>query len=258
MAIKHEPFPWYRYSKKVQRKIDTPRSFGTFDSRESEARAVRLAVGSEGTPDEGNAIRFYWLVDRDDGTIIDAKYQLYGQSALIAAAEAACELTVGKNYDQARRISADLIDKQLRDRSERPAFPMETYPHLNLVVDAIETIATTCSDIPLPTSYASPPTPLEEGEEREYPGWEKLTTQQQVAVIEEVLDHEVRPYIALDAGGVEVLNLVAGKEVLIAYQGTCTSCYSAVGTTLSYIQQTLRRRIHPDLVVTPDIDFDVS
>ena len=66
----------------------------------------------------------------------------------------------------------------------------------------------------------------------------------------------MRPYIALDAGGVEVLNLVDDHQVLIAYQGSCTSCYSAVGTTLSYIQQVLRNKVHPSLVVVPDIDFD--
>ena len=64
----------------------------------------------------------------------------------------------------------------------------------------------------------------------------------------------MRPYIALDAGGVEVINLLEDKEVIIAYQGSCTSCYSAIGTTLSYIQQVLRAKVHPSLVVVPDID----
>ena len=70
----------------------------------------------------------YWLVDPDDGIIVDARFQAYGQSALIGAAEIACELSVGKNYDQARRIGAELIDKQVRDRPDEPAFPKETSP----------------------------------------------------------------------------------------------------------------------------------
>lgn len=65
----------------------------------------------------------------------------------------------------------------------------------------------------------------------------------------------MRPYIALDAGGIEVINLIEDKQVIIAYQGSCTSCYSSIGTTLSYIQQTLRAKVHPDLVVIPDMDF---
>ena len=74
------------------------------------------------------------------------------------------------------------------------------------------------------------------------------------SLIEEVLDRDVRPYIALDAGGIVVLNLIHDTELVIAYQGSCTSCYSSIGTTLSYIQQVMRAKIHPDLVVVPDID----
>ena len=63
---------------------------------------MRLAHGQEGAIADGNLVHFYWLIDPDDGIIVDARFQVYGQSALIGAAETACELVVGKNYDQAR------------------------------------------------------------------------------------------------------------------------------------------------------------
>src|SRR5262245_16711002 len=109
------PFPWMRYSKKLASKIDNPRNGGLFTAEDAEARGVHLAIGTEGSIVDGNCIRFYWLVDRDDGLILDAKFQVWGQSALIGAAEAACELIVGKNYDQAKRVSTDLLDRHLRD-----------------------------------------------------------------------------------------------------------------------------------------------
>lgn len=251
-------FPWTRYSKKLTAKIDNPRSAGIFTGPESEARGMRLAEATEGALEDGNVIRLYWLVDKDDGIVVDSKFQVYGQSALIGAAEIACELVIGKNYDQAKRISADLIDRQVRDKSDEPAFPRETYPHLNLVLAAIEACADQCTDIPFADTYVAPPVPAMPGEivEGGYPDWAELPLKKKIAVIEEVLDQDVRPYIALDAGGVEVINLLNDNEVIIAYQGSCTSCYSAIGTTLSYIQQTLRNKIHPQLVVTPDIDFD--
>jgi NifU-like protein len=56
----------------------------------------------------------------------------------------------------------------------------------------------------------------------------------------------------LDAGGVTVVNLINDKELLISYQGACTSCYSSIGATLSYIQQVIRAKIHPDITVVPD------
>lgn len=249
------PFPWSRYSKKLAAKIDNPRCAGSFVKEEAEARDVRLAEATEGSVEDGNAVRLYWLVDKDDGIIIDAKFQVYGQSALIGAAEAICDLLVGKNYDQARRVSAELIDKQLRDKSDTPAFPKETYPHLNLVLGAVDAAAEQCMDIPFADTYVAPPVPADIGEviPGGYPGWMELPLKKKIAVIEHVLDQDIRPYIALDAGGVSVLNLINDKELVIAYQGTCTSCYSSVGTTLSYIQNVLRAKVHPDLVVVPDL-----
>jgi len=248
-------FPWSRYSKKLMAKIEKPRCSGFFTKEESDERTMRLAIGKEGDITDGNAIWVYWLIDPDDGIIVDAKFQVYGQSALIGAAEVACELVIGKNYDQARRIGADLLDKHVRDKAETPAFPNETYPHLNLVIGALDHAAEQCMDIPLAMNYAAPPAPLDIGEVLEggYPGWLELSVPQKLHIIEEVLDRDVRPYIELDAGGVKVLDLTPLNEILIAYEGSCTSCFSATGTTLSYIQQVLRAKVYPEIVVTPDL-----
>lgn len=249
------PFPWSRYSKKLIAKIDQPRCIGFFTLEESEARGMRFIEASEGRFEDGNIVRLYWLVDKDDGIIVDAKFQAYGQSALLGAAEVACEMLVGKNYDQAKRITTDLIDKQVRDKSEIPAFPKEAYPHLNLVLGAIENASEQCTDIPFADTYVAPPVPIDMGEviPGGYPGWKELSVKKKIAVIEEVLDRDIRPYIALDAGGVVVLNLIEDKTLIIAYQGSCTSCYSSIGTTLSYIQHIMRAKVHPDIVVVPEL-----
>lgn len=249
------PFPWTRYSKKLNQKIDNPRSIGFFTKEEGDNRDLRFVESQEGSLEDGNELHFYFLVDKDDGIIVDAKFQAFGQSALIGAAEAACELVVGKNYDQAKRISAELLDKQLRDKSDEQSFPRETYPHVNLVLSAIEKASDQCLDLPLSMHYVAPPAPMDIGEVLEggYPGYQELSLAQKISVIEGVLDADVRPYIALDAGGVTVLNLLNDYEVLISYQGSCTSCYSSVGTTLSFIQQMLRAKVHPKIVVTPEL-----
>lgn len=249
-------FPWTRYSKKLAAKIEQARCAGSFSEEEAEARLMRLGIGREGTVADGNAVILYWLVDKDDGIIVDAKFQVYGQSVLIGAAEAACELLIGKNYDQARRVSADLIDKQVRDRTDVPSFPRETHAHLNLILGAIDQAADQCTDIPFADTYVSIPIPEDMGEivSGGYPGWSELTLKKKLAVIEQVLDQDVRPYIALDAGGVSVLNLLDDKELVIAYQGSCTSCYSSIGTTLSYIQQVIRAKVHPGITVVPDMN----
>ncbi|MCH9609715.1 MAG: hypothetical protein S4CHLAM45_01050 [Chlamydiales bacterium] len=235
----------YIYSKKLIEKIENPRSFGTFSKREG----MRTVTGKAGKLDEGNHLQLHLLVDELDGAIVDARFQLFGGPPLIAAAEVGCDLLVGKNYDQAKRIGADLIDMQLRDHPDNPAFPEEAWAQLNLVIDAIDDSVEQCLDIPLASNYASP-VPATEGEA--YPGWEELTDEQKVTVLEEVIEKEIRPYIELDAGGIEIVELT-GDELTIAYQGSCTSCFSAVGATLSSIQQIIQSKVHPELKVTPDM-----
>jgi NifU-like protein len=248
-------FPWARYSLKLRSKIIKPRNVGFFSAKESEERGMRLITGFDGSVKDGNAVRLYWLVDPEDGIIVDAKFQAYGQSALIGAADIACELLVGKNYEQARRMGADLIDKQVRDKTNQPSFPWETSSHLNLVIGAIEEAASQCTDIPLKDTYIAPPAQVDMGEVLEggYPGFDSLSSEEQAALIEQVLDQDIRPYIALDAGGVEVVKLEGGRELTIKYQGACTSCMSSVGATLYYIQQTLRNKVHPEITVVPEM-----
>lgn len=250
-----QSFPWSRYSKKLSAKIDKPRCIGSFSHEESEERSMRLAIGKEGRLEDGNILYLYWLVDIDDGIIVDAKFHAYGQSALIGAAEVSCEIVIGKNYDQAKRIGAELLDKQVRDKTDEPAFPKEAAPHLNLVLSAMEKASEQCAGIYLPDTYIATPAPRDIGEVLEggYPGWNEFSTNKKMAVIEEVIARDIRPYIELDAGGVEIINLIQDREVIIAYKGSCTSCFAATGTTLSYIQQVLKAKVHPDLVVIPDL-----
>lgn len=242
------------YSKKLINKIENPKSVGLFTPQEAAMKAMRLVVGREGDFADGNKMALYLLVDETDGVIADAKFQVFGEPALIGAAEVACEMLLRRNYDQARRLSAELIDKQVRDKNEIPAFPEASLPLLNRVLFAIDDAAMQCMDIPLSDPYIISPVAADAFTEPTlYPGWETLNTQHRIAVIEAVIATEIRPYVELDAGGVNVLDLLDGKEVLIAYEGACTTCHSATGATLNAIQQILQNRVHPDLFVTPQM-----
>jgi len=240
----------------MQQKLSTMRQAGFFTFQESLERGVFLAVGQGGEMDLGNNIFFYLLIDKEDGACIDCRYLLFGQTALIAAAEAIAELAVGKNYSQLLKVSADLVDRQLRDKQDKPSFPKEAYPHINLCLDALFDAAQTCSGIALPEAYTALQTADDLLEEGGCLGFETLSLKEKISVLERVLDQDIRPYIALDDGGVDILNVKEPFEVLISYKGSCTSCFSSIGATLSYIQQTLRKKVHPSIVVTPDIDFN--
>lgn len=257
--MSYSPFtpalPWRLYSKKLAQKIQTVRHAGFFSKEEAQERGMRLAVGKQGEMKTGKAVHIYLLVDESDGIIADAKFQVFGPSALIGAAESLCELVMRKTYDQALRLTAELIDKQVRDKTDVPAFPKETFSYLNTVLDAVVQAAEQCLDIPFQETYI--PTPLDpehfEGGSG-YPGFKDLNKDQKIALIEQIIQSDIRPYIELDAGGIEVLDLVDG-ELSIAYQGACTSCHSATGSTLNAIQEILRAKVDPALVVIPDSSF---
>lgn len=248
-------FPWARYSKKLILRIENPYCVGTYSDNDAKERDVHVARGAYGSLEAGTLIEFYWLVDKSDGVIIDSRFQAFGPTGLIGAAEVVCELVIGKNYDQAKRLTAEIIDKHVRDKNDIPAFPEEAFSFINAVLEALDKAADTCQGIPLSQNYVAPPILNRQIEivEGGYPGWKELDIKHKLAVIEEVIAKEIRPYIELDAGGVEVINILNDTEVIIAYQGSCTSCYSATGATLSFIQEMLRAKVHPDLVVTPSM-----
>lgn len=66
--------------------------------------------------------------------------------------------------------------------------------------------------------------------------------------INSLLDTRVRPALAGDGGGLEVLGL-DGYTVKIRYQGACGSCPSSISGTLMAIEGLLKRDIHPALEV---------
>ncbi len=248
--------PWAHYSRKLVQKIERPRHVGVFTIEDAREKKMRLAVGTEGERKEGNLVGLYLLVDESNGVITDAKFQVFGHSALIGAAEVACELLIGKNYDQAMRLSVDLLDKQVRDKEGYLAFPSETSGYLNLVLSAIEQAAESCRDIPLAESYV--PTPIGSdpfASNGPYPGWKTLSLEAKLSVIEEVIAVDIRPYIELDAGGIRILNFENDRVLTIAYEGACTSCYSATGATLEAVQNILRAKIDPEITVIPDSSF---
>jgi Fe-S cluster biogenesis protein NfuA len=66
--------------------------------------------------------------------------------------------------------------------------------------------------------------------------------------VNEILNQRVRPYLASDGGGLEVLG-VEGLKVMIRYQGACGSCPSSISGTLAAIEGLLRRDLNSAIEV---------
>ena len=68
--------------------------------------------------------------------------------------------------------------------------------------------------------------------------------------INDLLDDRVRPALAGDGGGLEVLGLEK-KRLSIRYQGACGSCPSAIAGTLHAIQNLIQAEIDQEVEVVP-------
>ena len=71
---------------------------------------------------------------------------------------------------------------------------------------------------------------------------------QQTEVVNALLDVAIRPALANDGGGINIL-AIEGKQIKIHYQGACGSCPSSTTGTLQYIELFLQEAISPDLEV---------
>lgn len=80
--------------------------------------------------------------------------------------------------------------------------------------------------------------------------FEKLTSEERLTRINEVLDEKIRPGLARDGGGLTILGL-EGNTLRVRYQGACGSCPSSTAQTLNYISTLLQERVSPDLSVMP-------
>jgi NifU-like protein len=75
----------------------------------------------------------------------------------------------------------------------------------------------------------------------------KLTNIQKIALIQDVLETEIRPKLQADGGDLELVD-IEGSRVVVALRAMCTECPMS-RVTLEGIQERLREVVGPDIVV---------
>jgi NFU1 iron-sulfur cluster scaffold homolog, mitochondrial len=86
---------------------------------------------------------------------------------------------------------------------------------------------------------------LDDFDMEKYPS---LCNDEKLIIVEAVLDSTIRPALANDGGGLEVIE-VDGPIVRIRYQGACGGCPSSTGGTLRVIENHLRAQLDPNIKV---------
>lgn len=75
-----------------------------------------------------------------------------------------------------------------------------------------------------------------------------LTNVQRMQRVMRVLSEDIRPALKKDGGDIELVD-INDKVVIVALQGMCSHCPSSRMTLERLVQETLRRKVEPDLIV---------
>jgi NifU-like protein len=75
----------------------------------------------------------------------------------------------------------------------------------------------------------------------------KLTNLQKIALIQEIIEAEIRPGLQADNGDLEVID-IEGNKVIVELRGMCTGCMMS-DVTIGRIQEKLRELVGDEIVV---------
>jgi len=75
----------------------------------------------------------------------------------------------------------------------------------------------------------------------------KLTNLQKIALIQDVIEREIRPRLQADNGDIELIDVV-GPQVIVALRAMCVGCPMG-GVTIKGIEEKLRELVSSDIVV---------
>jgi NifU-like protein len=75
----------------------------------------------------------------------------------------------------------------------------------------------------------------------------KLTNLQKIALIQEIIEREIRPGLQSDGGDIELID-IDGNKVFVALRGMCTGCLMS-NVTIDGIQNKLRELVREEIVI---------
>ncbi|MCD6433430.1 MAG: iron-sulfur cluster assembly scaffold protein [Sulfurimonas sp.] len=84
--------------------------------------------------------------------------------------------------------------------------------------------------------------------------FENMTLVQQIKAVDAVIDENVRQFLIMDGGNMEVIDIKKGDDyvdIYIRYMGACSGCASSSTSTLYAIESTLKDKLSKNIRVLP-------
>ena len=216
---------------RARERLGRLRYVGAFTEQDAADRQCRLVTTVHGADHAADHISLSWLVD-ESGYIRDVRYRTAATGLDLLAFDLMAELCVGVTVDQAARITPAHIQERLRlvyDQDEAP-LPWDASAPFPVLQKA--------------AGRTQPAEPAAD-DDGEGPGadWPMIGLFEKVRRIEQVLDDQVRPMLASDGGGMDLIDLRDDNTLVVEYHGACGGCSAAIGGTLFFIEDTLEANL---------------
>jgi NifU-like protein len=206
------------------------------DARAQGCQLIATAHGAESAPDHINL----WLMVDPQGQVQGVRYRTAATGELLAAYDAMAELALGRKLNEIATITPRQVEEHLRQGASEPAL------HLGEDADVPFYVLTKAAERGTPKP-ATTNGPVVGGDAAALP-WVDIGLFEKVRRIEAVLDQHVRPALASDGGGIDLVDLKA-DDLHVQYHGACGSCSSSIGGTLQFIQDSLNNHLGTTLQV---------
>lgn len=212
----------------LRARLEDLRFVGTLSQVDANAAGARLVTTSHGAEGGRDRIDLTMLLDAE-GRVVDLRYRSLATGLDLVAYDAMAQAAIGRPLAELPTITRGqalgLIDSGAGD--DQAGFPV------------LAKIA-----------GGSRPAPVESGGAvaSELP-WAEIGLFEKVRRIEHVLDEQVRPMLATDGGGIELVDL-RDEELVVQYQGACGSCSSSIGGTMFFIEDTLNAALGVELKIS--------
>lgn len=210
------------------------------DANAHDSDGVTFLATSHGASNGKDHIDLTALADKD-GIILSIKYRTLGRGWDLLAYDILAELCVGKQSDLYSQLSGADVIAWLKEQGEAvDAIPMELEQRTFPVLTKLATVASGAQD-----KASATETPKADKTASQL-DWDDVGLFEKVRRVEEVLDEQVRPMLASDGGGIELVDL-RDTDLVVHYSGACGSCSSSVGGTMIFIEDTLNNALGVEL-----------
>ena len=230
-----ESAPIAELSDNSRQRLQELRYLGTLDKDIVEKAACTFVEMEHGADQATDHITLQLSVD-EQHYVRQVAYRTLATGAALLAFDVMAELCVGITMDQVARITPEHVQQHAKltleqERLELPWPSTATFPVLTKITRHYQ-------GKPLDEEEETPQKTME----FDGPPWDELGLFEKVRRIELVLDEQVRPMLASDGGGMDLVDL-RDDTLVVQYHGACGSCSSSVGGTMFFIEDTLNNAL---------------